>query len=123
MPERPGIKDIEAEDVGLPIYPGTETLYARQYSWGKQNRVDRMATLASDDAPDKIIKWYRDKLGDEAQVERRELKSGGRRARISLFDPRTQILKSVSVTWTAQEPGVATNVRIGLTVRTLGKKP
>jgi hypothetical protein len=122
-PERPTTKDIEAEDVGLPIYPGAETVYARQYSWGKQNRVDRLATLSSGDAPDKIIKWYRDKLGDKARVQPRDLKTGGKRTTISLYDPRTQVSKLVSVAWTAQEPGVATTVRIGLTVRSLGKKP
>lgn len=122
-PEMPVVKDIEPEKIGLPIYPGAEVLRAQERTWPKSNLgVLRMATLSSDDAPDKILRWYKAKLGAKAEVVQRDQKHNRRVAWVRLFDARTQVLKSVMVNWMVEEPGVATDVRVQLTVRTMGKK-
>jgi hypothetical protein len=117
--ERPKVTKIEADKVGLPIYPGAQVLNAQEMTWSKGPMgVLRTAMLTSTDAPDKILKWYRDRVGGKAQIEDISPMSDNRKgAYVYYRNADTGTIKSVSVIWTAEKPGVATDIKIHLNVR------
>jgi len=118
-PERRVAKDIEPEELRLPIYPGAEVRAARETTWLK-GRLGALqtATLHSNDAPDKILEWYKAKFGAEAEVGRPDRKDSRRKAAwVRLMDPKTKLLKSSAwVSWTEEKPGEITDVRVQLVV-------
>lgn len=125
-PERPVVKDIEPEELRLPIYPGAEVRAARETTWPKgRSGALQTATLYSNDAPDKILEWYKAKFGAEAEVRRPDREGSPHKAAwVRLIDPKTKRLKSSAwVSWTEEKPGEITDVRVQLTLRTPEKTP
>lgn len=55
------VKEVPTKaEVGLPIYPGSYVGTA-----GKSNGVLSSVQLVSKDSPEKVIQWYKEKLGKE----------------------------------------------------------
>jgi len=55
------VKDVPTKaEVGLPVYPGSYVGTA-----GKSNGVLSSVQLVAKDSPEKVIQWYKEKLGKE----------------------------------------------------------
>ena len=109
-----GTAKITEADLGLPFYPGATQSEGSALRVASGNSVSVQLGLHSDDAPDKVAAFYRDKLKAMAEGKQLMDMSSNDGASISLVDDKAKSQLAVHVTKAEKGSDIAiTSVREG----------
>ncbi len=92
-----GNAKISEAELGLPFYPGSQPKEGSSMRIASGGNVALQLGLHSDDAPDKVAAFYRDKLKAMAEGKQLMDMSSGDGASISLIDDKTKSTLQVHV--------------------------
>jgi len=92
-----GAAKISEAEIGLPFYPGTKPVEGGMTKIASSEGSMLSVTLHSDDAPDKVAAFYRDKLKAGAEGKQLTDMSTGDAHMLTLGDDKTKQLTQVTV--------------------------
>lgn len=85
-----GKAQVTEADLGVPFYPGSKPAEGASTRVAAGDSVSVQTSLHSDDAPDKVAAFYRDKLKAMAEGKQMMDMSSGEGAMLSLIDDKTK---------------------------------
>lgn len=85
-----GKAQVSEADLGVPFYPGTKPAESGANRVAAGDSVTVQSAMHSDDAPDKVAAFYRDKLKAMAEGKQLVDMSSGEGAMLSLIDEKTK---------------------------------
>lgn len=92
-----GTAKVSEADIGLPFYPGTQPKEGAMSKLSTPDGSVFSVTLHSDDAPDKVASFYRDKLKAGAEGKQFTDMSSGGTHMLMLGDDKTKQVTQVTV--------------------------
>jgi len=109
-----GSAQISESELGVPFYPGAKQNDGAALRVASGNSVSLQVGLHSDDAPDKVAAFYRDKLKAMAEGKQLMDMSGNDGSSISLIDDKTKSTLQVHVSKADKGSEIAiTSIREG----------
>ena len=88
---------VSEADLGVPFYPGSKQAEGGAMRVAAADTVSVQTSLHSDDAPDKVAAFYRDKLKAMSEGKQMMDMSSGEGAMLSLVDDKTKSAIQVHV--------------------------
>lgn len=85
-----GKAQVTETDLGVPFYPGSKAAEGASTRVAAGDTLSVQTSMHSDDAPDKVAAFYRDKLKAMAEGKQMMDMSSGEGAMLSLIDDKTK---------------------------------